>query len=170
MSIYSLLIEALEPNPLPAYRVEESHQNLGQSKIQQKEANLIEFTINQAKLSKCKHGKCAAILVAEDFSQIYSIGINGGPAGLDDCACKDIDAKYGCAHAEQNCLVKNSNFDKPKIMICTKLCCPTCATLIINAKANIKQFWYIEDYRDTKGIEYLQKANIEVHKINYNLA
>lgn len=124
----------------------------------------IKYVMELATLSKCKHGKVACVLFAEDFSQIYSIGINGGPAGQEDCVCNSKDAKYGCAHAEQNCLVKNSNFDKPKIMICTRACCPTCATLIVNSGANIKQFWYIEDFKDTAGLQILEAANIEVFK------
>jgi deoxycytidylate deaminase len=130
-----------------------------------KETVTIKYLMNLAQLSKCKHGKCAAILTDTDYTQIYSIGINGGPSGQVDCACNSLNAKYGCAHAEQNCLVKNANFDKPKIMLCTKMCCPTCATLIINSKANIKEFHYIEDFSDATGLEYLSHANIKVVKI-----
>ena len=30
----------------------------------------------------------------------------------------------------------------------------------------ITDFYYIEDYKDHRGIEILKKANISVHKIN----
>lgn len=118
----------------------------------------IEFVKNLAALSKCKEGKVAAILVDTDFSQVYSIGINGGPAGQDDCLCG---AKYGCVHAEQNCLAKNSNFTSDKIMICTKQCCQTCASLIINSNARIREFWYIDSYKDNKGLQILKNARIK---------
>ena len=125
-----------------------------------KAITFIKFTKQLQKLSKCKHGKVAAILADINFSQIYSIGINGGPSGQVQCCCNDKDAKYGCAHAEQNCLVKNQDYVHDKIMICTKAPCPTCATLIVNSAAKIKQFWYIEDYKDGTGIQILSNSGI----------
>ena len=51
-------------------------------------------------------------------------------------------------------------------MLCTKEPCVTCAALIVNSDINITDFYYIEDYKDHRGIEILKKANISVHKIN----
>lgn len=133
--------------------------------ISKKQETFINFTRQLAKLSKCKHGQVAAILVSTDFTQIFSVGINGGPMGQKDCVCKQKDAKYGCAHAEQNCLVKNYDRDIPKIMICTTECCPTCATLIVNSDVNITEFWYIKEYKDHGGIDILEKADILVFRI-----
>lgn len=134
-------------------------------KVTPKEKCCINFTKSLAKLSKCKHGKVGAILISEDFLQIYSMGINGGPAMQQDCCCGDADAKYGCAHAEQNCLVKNADSTTSKVMICTKACCPTCATLIVNSKARVREFWYIEDYKDDMGLQILRRHGISVRKI-----
>lgn len=120
---------------------------------------------NLRKLSKCKHGKVAAILVDEHFSQIYSIGINGGPSGQEDCCCGTKDAKYGCAHAEQNCLVKNQDYIHAKIMICTRAPCPTCATLIVNSGAKITKFWYFEEFKDNRGLQILTAADIRCTRI-----
>lgn len=125
----------------------------------------LQFTENLKSLSKCKHGKVAAILIRDDFSQIYSIGINGGPAGQEQCCCGKEDAKYGCAHAEQNCLVKNNDKFHNKIMICTKAPCPTCATLIVNSDINIKKFWYLEEFKDIRGLQILTKADIRCTRI-----
>lgn len=130
-----------------------------------KQQIFINFVKELAELSKCRHGKVAAILVSTDFTQVFSIGINGGPVKQDDCVCKTKNAKYGCAHAEQNCLVKNVDKDTPKIMICTKICCPTCATLIVNSDTNITEFWYIDDYKDHAGLKILEKADISAFKI-----
>ena len=115
-----------------------------------------------ALLSKCKEGQVAAVLFSKDFNQIYSIGINGGPIKQDDCLCE---GKYGCVHAEQNCLAKNSNFTAPKIMICTKQCCQTCASLIVNSNANIQEFWFTDTYKDNKGLNILLKANIKIYRL-----
>ena len=124
-----------------------------------------QFAENLKTLSKCKHGKVAALLVSTNYDQIYSIGINGGPSGQAQCCCGEKDAKYGCAHAEQNCLVKNQDYIHPKIMICTKAPCPTCATLIVNSGAQIKQFVYSEEYKDFTGLQILVKNGIYCRRI-----
>lgn len=130
-----------------------------------KQETFVRFAKQLAKLSKCKNGKVGAILVDTDFTKIFSIGINGGPAKQDNCVCNSALSKYGCVHAEQNCLVKNNDSIIPKIMICTKECCVTCASLIINSDANITEFWYIEDYKDHRGLDILIKADIMVSRI-----
>lgn len=133
--------------------------------VSDKQQVFVNFAKKLAGLSKCQHGQVGAILVSTDFTQVFSIGINGGPKGQMDCCCKQKDAKYGCAHAEQNCLVKNYDKDTPKIMICTTECCPTCATLIVNSDANITEFWYIKEYKDHGGLSILQNADILVYQI-----
>lgn len=133
--------------------------------LSSKQQVCINFVKELATLSKCKHGKVAAILVNHSFTQIYSMGINGGPSGQVDCCCKPKNAKYGCAHAEQNCLVKNTDKSDTKIMICTTECCPTCATLIVNSNADISEFWYINEYKDHTGLQILNSAGILSFKI-----
>lgn len=136
-----------------------------------KKDTLIAFTLWQAMLSKCKDKKTAAILVSADLSQIYSIGINGGPKGGVDCLCQTKDdqitkMKYTCTHAEMNCLVKNTTInDVPKIMICTKQPCQMCAALIVNACTNITEVWYVEPYWDNAGVEILRSAGIKVIRL-----
>ena len=46
---------------------------------------MINFVRQQASLSKCTDAKTAAVLVSADMTQIYSIGINGGPKDGIDC-------------------------------------------------------------------------------------
>lgn len=137
--------------------------------MRDKKDTLIAFTVEQSLLSKCKDKKTAALLVSADLMQIYSIGINGGPKGGEDCLCQSKDdgqallAKYTCVHAEMNCLVKNTVInDVPKIMICTKQPCQICASLIVNACTNIVEVWYIEPYWDDTGIKILENAGIRV--------
>ena len=132
-----------------------------------KRDTLITFALQQSFLSKCKDKKTAAILVSADLMQIYSIGLNGGPMGGEDCLCKSVvedpGAKYSCVHAEMNCLVKNTVInDIPKIMICTKQPCQICASLIVNANTNIKEVWFIEPYWDATGVTILKNAGIKV--------
>lgn len=123
---------------------------------------MIDFLEATKELSKCKHGKVAAILTNNDLSKITSIGVNGGPAGGEDCICGEADAKYGCVHAETNCLIKNRDFNSP-IMFITKAPCPTCAAMIVNA-GYIHAVYYGEDYKDCRGIKILSNADIYVQK------
>jgi len=136
--------------------------------MKDKKSVLIDFCVEQAKLSKCTDKKTAAILVSEDLTQIYSIGINGGPKGGKDCLCTKGDGKqkYSCVHAEMNCLVKNRVIDNtPKIIICTKQPCAMCASLIVNACTNITEVWFIEPYWDDTGLEILFNAGIKIIKL-----
>lgn len=129
---------------------------------------MINFCLQQTKLSKCKDKKTAALLVRDDMTQIYSIGLNGGPADGDDCLCRSNEEKlkYSCVHAEQNCLVKAIIRDaEPKIMICSKQPCAVCASLIINSRNNIKEVWFVEDYWDNTGVEILSEAKIFVSQL-----
>jgi len=134
-----------------------------------KHDNMINFCLQQAELSKCKDKKTAAILVRADMTQIYSIGVNGGPAGGIDCLCQDETQdkrKYSCVHAEQNCLVKAIARDaEPKIMICSKQPCAVCASLIINSHNNITEVWFVDDYWDNTGKDILIEAGIFVSQL-----
>lgn len=122
----------------------------------------INFLRDLAELSDCKHGKVAAILVDTDFTTIHAIGVNGC---LLPCICGETDAKYGCAHAEQLCLARASYTDRQLIMICTRECCRTCASLIINCGLPVSEFWYIDEYKDHTGINLLERAGIPAIKI-----
>lgn len=124
---------------------------------------LFDFADKAKSLSKCKHGQVAAILTNWNFTKISSIGINGGAMNQADCLCGDKDAKYGCVHAEINCLVKNRDWSGKKVMVCTKSPCPTCAAAIINSEI-VEGFIYFEDYKDDTGLEMLQNSGISVHK------
>lgn len=117
------------------------------------------FTTQLASLSKCKERKVAAIITNTDLSQVYSIGINGGPLGLQNCLCKGNE-KYGCIHAELNALIKCNTEDTNKIMFITLSPCKICATAIINAPGSFRNVYFFEQWKDTTGIELLQQAGI----------
>lgn len=117
------------------------------------------FALELAKLSKCEERKVAAIITDRDLTQIYSIGLNGGPKGLVDCMCK-IDGKYGCVHAEINALIKCRSDASDKVMFVTLSPCKQCAAAIINAPGGFSTVYYIQEWKDTTGIELLRKAGI----------
>lgn len=117
------------------------------------------FTKQLASLSKCKERQVAAIITDKDLSQIYSIGVNGGPKGLVDCMCA-IDGKYGCIHAEINALVKCRSDAEDKVMIVTLSPCIACAAAIINAPGSFSTVYYLEEWKNTEGLLLLKQANI----------
>lgn len=122
------------------------------------------FAQDLATLSKCSEHQVAAIITDKELSQIYSIGINGGPKGLVDCMCK-IDGKYGCIHAEINALVKCNSDAADKVMFVTLSPCKQCAAAIINAPGGFSTVYYSEEWKDDSGIKLLRAAGIRVEQL-----
>ncbi len=122
------------------------------------------FTKDLSNLSKCTERHVAAIITDKDLTQVYSIGINGGPVGLANCMCV-IDGKYGCIHAEINALVKCTSTDSEKVMFVTLAPCKQCATAIINAPGGFSKVYYFEDWKEDYGIQLLKAAGIHVERI-----
>lgn len=123
------------------------------------------FARNLASLSKCEERKVAAVITDKDMTQVYSIGLNGGPKGHVDCMCA-IDGKYGCVHAEINALVKCRSDAKDKVMFVTLSPCISCAAAIINAPGSFSAVYYLEEWKNTEGLKLLAQAGIRVMHIN----
>lgn len=123
-----------------------------------------DFTQHLATLSKCEERRVAAIITDKSLTQVYSIGINGGPKGLADCMC-NIDGKYGCVHAEINALIKDKTSGEGKVMFVTLSPCKQCAAAIINAPKGFSAVYYFEEWKDLTGVKLLHSAGITVAKI-----
>lgn len=121
------------------------------------------FVENLASLSKCEERQVAAIITDNDMSQIYSIGVNGGPKGLVDCMCH-IEGKYGCVHAEINALIKCHSTDSDKIMFVTLSPCISCAAAIINA--GFSAVYYGELWKNNAGLRLLAQSGIKIECYN----
>ena len=122
------------------------------------------FTNDLASLSKCTERHVAAIITDKKMSQVYSIGLNGGPVGLADCLCV-LDGKYGCIHAEINALVKCTSTELDKVMFVTLAPCKQCATAIINAPGGFSKVFYFEEWKEDYGIQLLKAAGIHVERV-----
>lgn len=120
-----------------------------------------DFTKSLAALSKCEERKVAAVITDKDLTQVYSIGVNGGPKGLVDCMCS-LPGKYGCIHAEINALVKCQSDAPDKVMFVTLSPCKQCAAAIINAPGGFSAVYYTEEWKDASGIKILEAAGIKV--------
>ena len=136
-----------------------------------------------AELSYAKRLKVGAIITKDD--RVISIGYNGTPAGWDnDCEYEDIGFSHAVfgelqtlinrglktkpevLHAEANAIGKLARSSESGInatMYLTHSPCFDCAKLI--HVAGINKVFYRTQYRNTDGIEFLNKCNIEVEKI-----
>lgn len=108
-------------------------------------------------LSKCEDKRVAAVITNKEMTQIYSIGVNGGPKGGIDCLCS-LGGKYSCVHAEANAIAKCTSVDTEKVMICSMSPCVTCASLIVNS--GFSAVYYMTEYKDEKGLQILRDAGI----------
>lgn len=123
-----------------------------------------EFITSLSSLSKCTERQVAAIITDKELTQVYSIGLNGGPKGLADCLCV-TEGKYGCVHAEINALIKCRSDATDKVMFTTLSPCKQCAAAIINAPGGFSSVYYINSWKDDSGILLLKEAFIKVEQI-----
>ena len=123
-----------------------------------------DFVDNLSKLSKCKEKQVAAVITDKDMTQVYSIGLNGGARGLDDCLCETT-GKYGCVHAEINALIKCRSDAADKVMFVTLSPCVACAAAIINAPGSFSAVYYLEEWKNDEGLKLLRKSGIKTEKI-----
>ena len=123
-----------------------------------------DFVDNLSKLSKCKEKQVAAVITDKDMMQVYSIGLNGGARGLDDCLCETT-GKYGCVHAEINALIKCRSDAADKVMFVTLSPCVACAAAIINAPGSFSAIYYLEEWKNDEGLKLLRKSGIKTEKI-----
>jgi len=126
-----------------------------------------------AQLSSAKRLQVGAVVVKDN--RIISIGYNGMPSGWSN-ECEDIiqhsddtvslTTKHEVIHAEANAIIKlarDGESGNGSSLFCTHAPCIHCAKLIHGA--GINTVYYRNSYRDTYGIEFLQKCNIEVLKV-----
>lgn len=126
-----------------------------------------------SELSYAKRLQVGAIIVKDD--RIISIGFNGTPSGwTNECEnityvdgyCVGMKTKDEVIHAEANAIAKLAKGPESGLgssLFLTHSPCIQCAKQIYTA--GIKEIYYKVDYRDTAGIEFLRKCNIEVIKV-----
>jgi dCMP deaminase len=141
-----------------------------------------------AQLSSSRRLHVGAVVVKDN--RIISIGYNGTPAGWDNnCEdkvyCDDGDwseqllpkeanqwmkykltTKPEVIHAEANAISKLARSSESGLgsdIFITHAPCVDCAKLIYGA--GINTVYYRNSYRDTNGIDFLTKCNIEVNKV-----
>jgi dCMP deaminase len=122
-----------------------------------------------AELSSAVRLHVGAIVVKD--GRIISIGYNGMPSGwdnscedwLDDGTCK---SKPEVLHAETNAiakLAKSTESGNNAVLFVTHSPCLDCAKLVY--QSGISSVFYRNSYRDSSGIDFLQKAGVEVTQV-----
>jgi dCMP deaminase len=113
-------------------------------------------------LSHCQRKQVGAIIVKDEM--IISDGYNGTPAGFDNCCENDQgETHWYVLHAEANAILKvakSTNNCKGATLYQTLSPCKDCSKLIL--QAGIKKVVFIDNYKDTSGIDFLRDAGIEI--------
>ncbi len=115
-----------------------------------------------AKLSHCKRKQVGALIVKERM--IISDGYNGTPTGFDNC-CEDSEGltKWHVLHAEANAILKvagSTQSCRDATLYITMSPCKDCSKLIF--QSGIKRVVYLDQYKDTSGKDFLEKAGVKV--------
>lgn len=118
-----------------------------------------------ASLSKAKRAKVGSTLVTEHG--VCLTGFNGGYSG-DDNTCEDSEGntKPTVIHAETNAVLRAAREGVSTLgstMYVTMSPCQTCSSMLI--QAGVQRVVYLQQYRDTKGINLLNQAGIIVSKL-----
>lgn len=113
-----------------------------------------------AENSYCIRKKVGALLVKDKM--IISDGYNGTPEGFENICEDDNDTtKSYVLHAEANAITKvakSNNSSLGSTLYVTTSPCIECSKLII--QSGIQRVVFCEKYRDTSGLELLEKAGI----------
>ncbi|APG66119.1 CMP deaminase [Tenacibaculum todarodis] len=114
------------------------------------------------KLSHCERKKVGAIIVKDRM--IISDGFNGTPTGFENpCEDEENYTKWYVLHAEANAILKvagSTQSCKDATLYITLSPCKECSKLI--HQSGIKRVVYAQKYKDTSGIDFLEKAGVEL--------
>ena len=129
----------------------------------------LRMALEWAKLSYCKRKKVGAIIVKENM--IISDGYNGTPSGFDnECEDQDGNTFWYVLHAEANAILKtarsNHNCNGATLYL-TLSPCKECSKLA--HQAGIKRLVYIDKYKDSSGLHFLEEAGVELVQIGQDL-
>jgi dCMP deaminase len=115
-----------------------------------------------SKLSYCKRKQVGALIVKN--KTIISDGYNGTPSGFENI-CEDEEGytKWYVLHAEANAILKVASSTQScqgGTLYITMSPCQGCSKLI--HQAGIKRLVYHQAYKDTSGVQFLEKAGVEI--------
>jgi dCMP deaminase len=118
-----------------------------------------------AKLSHCERKQVGALIVKDRM--IISDGFNGTPTGFENPCEENGLTKWYVLHAEANAILKvasSTQSCKNSTLYITLSPCKECSKLI--HQSGIKRVVYANAYKDTTGLEFLEKAGVELTHLN----
>lgn len=125
----------------------------------------MDVAIATSRLSYCKRAQVGAVVVTKTGSLFT--GYNGTISKYYQNICETPDGVTApwTTHAEEQCLykmLKEGVSAQGATLFTTMSCCTTCARMIVCS--GVKKVVYLEEYKDTRGIEILQHCEVEVEK------
>ena len=126
-------------------------------------------------LSYAKRLQVGSVIVKGN--KILATGYNGMPSGwdnecetveiveIDEKFVKKLVTKQEVLHSETNAIAKvsaSTESSEGSTMFCTHAPCINCAKLIY--QSGINSLYYRNTYRDSAGIEFLEKSGVSVTK------
>lgn len=112
-----------------------------------------------AKRSTCARLRVGTVITDPGLENVVGIGYNGNARGFPNRCDSAIPGSCGCIHSEQNALVKAPGTLRDKVAFVTSSPCVMCAKLMV--QAGVTHLFYREAYRDSGGLEVLERAEIE---------
>ena len=133
---------------------------MGKDKQKKYDMAYLEMANIWGQLSYCKRKKVGALIVKDRM--IISDGYNGTPSGFEN-VCEDEDnyTKWYVLHAEANAILKvaaSTQSCKGATLYITLSPCRECSKLI--HQAGITRVVYSKTYKDTSGLDFLEKAGV----------
>ena len=123
------------------------------------------MAIQVGRKSKCKKNKVGTV-ITDKYNRVISTGYNGSPKGTLNKCEDDNDVTYlTTIHSEQNAILFAKQDLEGCILYCTLSPCLKCAAFMV--QAGISKVYYLNEYRDTRGIDYLTRYDIEVRRTCY---
>lgn len=119
-----------------------------------------------SRMSYAKRLQVGCVIVKDD--RIISMGWNGMPSGFDnECEDHNSETRPEVLHAESNAIAKlarSPESGEGAIAFITHQPCMGCAKLLY--QSGIKKVYFARGYRSCEGVQFLEKCNIEVEKID----
>ena len=127
----------------------------------------LKMALEWGKLSHCERKQVGALIVKDRM--IISDGFNGTPTGFDNC-CENEEGvtKWEVLHAEANAILKvasSTQSAKNSTLYITLSPCTQCSKLI--HQAGIKRVVYAKSYKDSSGLDFLEKAGVDIKYLPY---
>lgn len=116
--------------------------------------------------STCSRAAVGCVITSTDHRYVYSVGYNGGAAGLENECESAVPGQCGHLHAEENAIINCSvSRYETKLVYATTLPCKMCAKRLVNL-GGVQKVYYLNDYRIRDSIALLEKAGIDVLQFN----